>query len=307
MFKANIGAFDGRSWEALCQQVFKRLHANDGYQHIPATPGDFGLEGFCAKTGIGFQCYCPDRHYTRKELYEHQRTKITNDLRKLSIYRAQVKTILGDTQLGVWRFVTPEIGHNSLLAHARSKEKETRGWNLPFLKSDFSIELHDADYYLVEINQIRSALGQGLDFCASPAVIPDLTESQEIYEQNVLRKSHARLAFKAGSTSHSALIARLNQNTLKSFLEADGYFREIERTAPTLYFKLARVINEFEYQVQEQATTWAGSPEELTTRLRHDLEKRLLQIGSEVTTATADCVARHMVARWIAVCTLDYE
>ena len=43
MFNTSYGPFDGPSWERLCQLVFKKKFAADGYQHIPASPGDYGL------------------------------------------------------------------------------------------------------------------------------------------------------------------------------------------------------------------------------------------------------------------------
>lgn len=307
MFKTNIGAFDGTSWEALCQQVFKKKYAGDGYQHIPPSPGDFGLEGFCSVTGIGFQCYCPNSHYTRRELYGRQRAKITDDLNKLKEYQIPLAQILGDAKISTWRLVTPEIGHHDLINHARNKEKEVRSWGLPFLTPDFSIQLHDADYYLLEINEIRAAAGESLDFDSGVAVLPDLPEAQEVYEENVLRKSGARLAQKAGLPNYAASLKRLHKATLDSFLESDGYFRQIEKSAPILYFKIARLINEFEYRVQEQATTWTGPPDDLTNKIRRELEKRLVKLGPEITDATADKIARHMVARWLAICTLDYD
>lgn len=307
MFKTSLGAFDGTSWESLCQQVFKKKHAHDGYQHIPATPGDYGLEGFCSATGIGFQCYCPNNHHTRKELHEHQRDKITTDLKKLKTYKSQLTKILANTTISTWRFVTPEIAHNDLILHARAKEKEVRLWNLPFLSDDFSIELHDAEYYILEINEIRAASGEGIDFCENPAILPTLVETHEVYEDNVLRKTSARLAAKVDSTKHAELVNKLHKQTLDSFLESDGYFRRVERTAPVLYFKMVRLINEFEQYVQEQAYAYVGSPQELTESVRQGLEQRLLKLGPEVTDATAATVARHMVARWLAICSLDYN
>lgn len=307
MFKTSFGAFDGTSWEALCQQVFKQKYACDGYQHIPATPGDFGLEGFCAATGIGFQCYCPDNHYTRKELYGHQRDKITEDLKKLLLYKTQLSKILGATKISIWRFVTPEIAHNDLIQHARSKESEVKAWDLPFVAPNFSIELHDADYYLSEINWIRAAAGEALDFQDSIPELPELADPQEVYEENVLRKSTARLAAKIDSPNHATLINQLHQRTLDTFLASDGYFRRIEKTAPLLYFKVVRLINEFEIFVEDQAITYTGPPEQLTNSLRHDLEKRLIRLGPELTEATAATIARHMVARWLAVCSLNYD
>lgn len=308
MFNTPYGVFNGKSWEGLCQQIFKTKYAQDGYQSIPASPGDFGLEGFCTKTAQGFQCYCPEKLYTQKELYEFQRDKITADLKKLKAYEKDLQEILGDTQIEVWRFVTPHIAHNALLRHARKKEKEVRSWGLPFISPNFRIELQDADFYSLEITAIRSAAGESLYFDTTPAILTKLSETKEVYEENVLKKCNARLQAKAGLPNHAKLLRRLHEVTLESFLEADGFFRTIEKTAPTLYFRLVRLINEFEIHVVTTGATWAGTPEDLTSSVRQQLEGRLArQLAPEVDETTASKIARLMVARWLAVCSLDYD
>ena len=70
MFKTKYGPFNGDSWEDLCQQIFKNKFESEGYQEMKASPGDFGVEGFTKKTGVAFQCYCPDSLYTQDELYK---------------------------------------------------------------------------------------------------------------------------------------------------------------------------------------------------------------------------------------------
>jgi len=308
VFKTSFGTFDGDSWEALCQQVFKKKFAKEGYQPIPASPGDFGLEGFTMLTGLGFQCYCPDKHHTSQELYEAQRDKITRDLGKLKKNEAELQRRFGTTTLGDWYFVTPEINKNDLLAHARSKEEEVRSWNLSILKPDFRVHLHDADHYLIEINEIRSASGEALDFGTIPSALPTLTEPMEIYEDNVLRKCKARLISKQTSTRYDFLVNQINQQTLESFLEADASFRRIQETAPTLYFKLARLINEFEKFVVETSATWDGTADQLTTTVRDKLTQRIVRdLSPQFDETSASQISRHMVARWLAICELDYD
>ncbi|MDY6946986.1 MAG: hypothetical protein SXG53_14815 [Pseudomonadota bacterium] len=308
MLMTNIGAFDGKSWEALCQQVFKKKYAQDGYQQIKASPGDFGLEGFTLLTGFGFQCYCPDKHYPSKELYAAQRDKITTDLGKLKLYEADIAARINGTKLGHWVFVTPELERNVLLKHARTKEEEVRGWNLGILKTDFTIHLRDAEYYLTEINELRSASGLPLDFNVAPPVLQPLDQPQEIYEDNIRRKSGRRMIQKVTSVRYQELLEKLNHQTLTSFLGADGFFKRIEETAPLLYFRLLRLINEYELEVAEAAALWTGTPEELTVHIRDRLAKRVLnELSPEMTETTAAQIARHMVARWIAICELDYD
>ncbi len=237
MFITKFGSFNGSTWEALCQQVFKRKYQSEDYQPMPASPGDFGLEGFTLKSGWGFQCYCPDKHYDRKELYEKQRDKITEDLGKLQIYKGALQARLGSTKLNHWVFVTPEFDKNDLLAHVRTKESLVRSWKLPFLSHDFTVLLYDGDNYLIEINEIRSAAGEALVFDQIAPILAELKGEREDYERNVYRKCQVRLADKKSAANFEQRVQQLQQRTLESFLEADGYFRRIADSAPVIYVR----------------------------------------------------------------------
>ena len=123
MFTTKFGPFNGSPWARLCQLVFKRKYQAECYQQMQASPGDYGIEGYTV-TGMAFQCYCPEKHYDRTELYEKQRDKITADLRKLKDYHSELQSRLGSTKISRWVFVPPEIDRNALLQHAKAKEAE---------------------------------------------------------------------------------------------------------------------------------------------------------------------------------------
>lgn len=307
MFKTTLGVFDGRSWENLCQLVFKRKYGAEGYQQIPATPGDYGLEGFTSISGLGFQCYCPERQYSRREMYEKQRNKISMDLTKLKTNSKDLQAILGQTKIKQWIFVTPELARHALLRHVRTKEREVEGWALQFIDDDFRILLHDAEHYLVEINQIQSAKGQALDFNLTPPVLEELTAPQETYEQNIGRKCQARLEPTAEKPRYDVRFAILYESVLQSFVEADPFLRRIEESEPSLHYKLIRLINEYAISVKEKSATWMGSAEELTQHVTESLTTRIVKdLHPEMNETTASQVARHVVSRWLAICQLDY-
>lgn len=308
MYTCKFGTFHGRAWEDLCQQVFKKKYHADGYQQIPASPGDFGLEGFTLSTGWAFQCYCPEKHYSSEVLYEKQRDKITADLNKLRTYAKELGKRLNGTSLSRWNFVTPTIDANKLLSHAREKEAEVRSWGLPFITHDFSILLQDGDTYVIEINELRSSAGDLLVFDeTTPSLVKEPYPS-EAYEANINRKSEVRLAHKTTSEGYANKLARLKDITLKDFLEADSFFRALHDEAPVIYVRLARLIGEYEQQVVEKSLTWSGSAEDLTYQVRNNLEDKIKNDLPECFgEANASKVARHMTARWIAICELDYE
>ena len=308
VFNTPYGPFDGDSWERLCQQVFKKKFAADGYQHIPATPGDFGLEGFTTSTGCGFQCYCPDALYPDKVLHEKQRDKITVDLKKLRAYEKDLKKLLGTTKLRRWYLVTPTIARNELVKHARSKEAEVRAWNLSILASDFEVLVQDGDHYAAEIQELHLAFGKALDFGGLPTDLPPLGSAPEVYESNILRKTKARLQGRFTAEKITAKEAQLNQRTRREFLEHGSHFRRINDQAPTIHSRLMRLINGYEAYVLETRATWEGTPQQLTDKVREGLAERISrELAPHIDETDAALIARLMVARWIAVCELDYE
>ncbi|MDR0226042.1 MAG: hypothetical protein LBI66_06450 [Burkholderiaceae bacterium] len=307
VYQTAYGPFDGNSWERLCQLVFKRKFTVDGYLHIPATPGDYGLEGFTKTTGCGYQCYCPEKAYSTRELYEKQRNKITSDLNKLQSNQADLLKILGSTKLRRWHLVTPTIAHNDLIKHAQTKEGEVRGWNLSILDADFQILVHDADHYATEIQEIQQAVGRALDFGGLPAVLPVLTDSAEVYEKNVMRKTRARLAH-VSADKLEAKVNRLYASTLREFLDHGLHLKRINDTAPTVHSRLARLINGYEADIGETCVTWEGTPQELTEKIRVGLTERIVKdLAPAIDETGASQIARLIVARWIAVCEVDYD
>lgn len=307
VFITSYGPFDGNSWERLCQLVFKRKFAADGYMHIPATPGDYGLEGFTKTTGCGFQCYCPDKVYSAKDLYEKQRDKISADLKKLRTNEVDLKKVLGTTKLRRWYLVTPTIAHHDLVKHAQAKEAEVRGWNLSILEPDFEVLVHDGDHYVAEIQEMQVALGNALDFGGLPTTLPVLGSSADTYQENVMRKTRARLAGRVAAEKLEARVARLYQSTLREFLDHDAHFRRINDTAPTVHSRLVRLVNGYEAHVVETCSTWEGTPQELTDKIREGLADRIAkELAPAIDETGAAQIARLMVSRWIAVCEVDY-
>lgn len=305
MYQTQFGPFNGRSWEDLCQQVFKAKYAVDGYVSMPASPGDYGIEGYTAHTGLAFQCYCPEKHFNSAQLFESQRDKITTDLGKLEKNLTALTKRLGSTKIREWNFVSPTIDKNELLRHAKTKEAEVRQWGLPILASDFTILLKDGDFYLREIREIQSLNGQPLTFDLTPPQLHDLTADMSEYELNIDRKSSLRVG-EGGNVEKRR--ESLVQITSESFLQSTPYLKTIEISAPTVYFSLLRLFREFELQVRDASATRTGTPEQLTIALRTDLEARIVRdLGEKLDGTTAAQISRHMIARWLAVCQLDFD
>lgn len=302
MLRTQHGTFDGNSWEDLCQQCFKIRHASDGYQQMFASPGDFGIEGY-TRNGLAFQCYCPDEDYEMSQLYVKQRDKITEDLKKLKTYEAQLKERLGGCKIKIWYFVTPIARHNDLLKHATSKKSEVLNWNLSILADDFDIQIRDAEFYLNEIYQLRTINGNKLTYDID-TVKDDFIENDkmDLYNGNIDRKNRKRVR-----DSNQKRLTKLNNSTLSSLVKGDERLKKMMNVSPAVYIQLVRVINQYETEVNQMCATWSDEAEDLIERikesLRHLIEKELPNLS----VADQGEIVMHMVAKWIALCPLDFE
>ncbi len=306
MIQTKYGTFNGGSWEDLFQRVFKLKYGDQNYQEMPASPGDYGIEGFVLNTGIAFQCYCPDRLYSVTELYEKQRDKITKDLGKLKTYQSAIAARLGTEKLSEWVFVTPDITHNDLVKHSRTKETEVRSWNLPILTDDFRVVLKDADHFGEEIKKIYASTGTKLTFLEAEPILSisdneDLTE----YELNISRKNKKRCI--VDGNLQTSQHQKLNEITIRKLFEGESLFKKIEKEAAEIYFQILRVINQYEDEVDELSVTWQGSPEELIQKVRSELATRLKESISLLGETDIYKIADHMTSKWLALCPLSIE
>ena len=313
MYRSKIGVFNGDSWEELCQSIFKAKYRDQGYQEIRASPGDFGIEGYVTDTNTAYQCYCPNFHYNQTELYNKQREKITEDLEKLREYESEIGSRLGGTLIKSWCFVTPEVNRNKLLRHAKEKQKQVRSWNLKILSPDFRVLIHDADFYLKEINEHRALAGEAIQLNSLPLEVPELEKKSE-YEENILRKTKLRIA--AGQANnlnltdeqHQKKIDKLYDRTLNDFLNFNVFCTQLDASSSVVYHKVERILATFQKQVDDWSDTLSATPNELTEKIRTDLTNRLLEeLRPHVDYALATDIVNHAVANWLGLCQLDYE
>jgi hypothetical protein len=126
---------DGDDWETFCQSCLKIKPQNHHYNSVPADDGgDYGLDGFNS-LGDVYQCSCPEKEYTDKEVYGHQRKKITDDFKKLNIYKDKIRKMLNGVKIKTWHFTTPVVKSKYLIIHCNKNEIKALG--LDFIDKDF--------------------------------------------------------------------------------------------------------------------------------------------------------------------------
>lgn len=256
MFKTEYGNFNGTSWEDFCQICFKKKYELEGYQEMPAWQGDLGIEGF-TRTGIVFQCYCPDEEFTPDALYEKQRDKITTDLKKLSTNEIELANYLKTIKVKQWIFVTPGYKKKDIVKHCQDKAEEYRNLNLSILDAGFDVLIYDIDFFATEIPLVLDYRKQKVEINPSTqksdSEIADWKTKEISLVDNAIRKHGQRIS--ATLANRDGKINTLTQSSIKSFLNGNITIKIMQEKFPKDYEKFVRVVSQYESRVEEMCIT----------------------------------------------------
>ena len=309
MYKTAYGVFNGDSWEDFCQQCFKRKYELDGYQEMPATfKGDLGIEGF-TRTGILFQCYCPDMEYTPVKLYEAQRNKITIDLKKLVNNQKELKAYLGDMKISTWIFVTPEYNNKEIVRHCREKAEELRRMNLPLLEDDFDVLIYDIEFFSAEIPIILNFRQEKLDIDIaekkSPKEIADWKSKEISLVDNAIKKHRQRVPESAKNIDDK--VNMLTQKSVSDFLNGDTMIRKWAEKYQDQFEKFQKVIALFEEKVKEKCAVNEETSNNLYNEIEIELRDKLKESFAYLDDIMIDRLTCRVMADWILRCPLSFE
>ena len=301
MYKTAYGVFNGSSWEDFCQQCFKRKYESDGYQEMPATfKGDLGIEGY-TRTGILFQCYCPDMEYDAKKLYEAQRDKITKDLSKILLYEKELKAYLLDTKIFKWIFVTPEYTNKELVKHCREKGREYRSMKKAIFNEGFDVLVHDIEFFSAEIPIILKFRQDKLDIDApnkkTEKELADWKSKEISLVDTAIKKHKQRMPI--GATNIDSKVNKLTQKSISDFLNGDSMIRKWAEKYQDQYEKFQKVVSQFEESVEVRCAVFEGDNNALYVEIEKELNIKIQTSFSFLDETMIDRLTNRVMADWI--------
>ena len=308
MYKTLYGNFNGDSWEDFCQLCFKLKYENDGYQEMPAWQGDLGIEGF-TRSGIFFQCYCPDTEYNPDKLYEMQRDKITTDLGKLVTYEKELKAYLKAIKVTKWIFVTPEYKKKDLVKHCQDKAEEYRKITSSILDPSFDVLVHDIEFYSEQIPIFLNFREKKLDIDPkerkSDTEIADWKTKSISLVDNAIKKHSQRVP--ATAKNIDVKINNLTQKSISDFLNGDAMIRNWAEKYQDQYEKFQKVVDQFEKRVEEKCAVSDGNSNVLYNEIEVELRDKIKKSFDFLDDTMIDRLTSRVMADWILRCPISFE
>jgi len=141
--------WDGNNWEQFVIGLLQEKHKNDGFQRVPSSGGDGGIDGW-AGNGTVYQCYAAEGLLPTKELAKRQKEKISDDIKKFHGNAHVLSKIIGtnpERKIDKWILMVPNIANKEVLEFCQNKTKELREIvtreKIPYASSEIQIYIHD--------------------------------------------------------------------------------------------------------------------------------------------------------------------
>lgn len=309
---------DGDEWEAFCQSCLKIKHQQHNFKSVPAdSGGDYGLDGYNS-IGDAYQCYCPEKEYTDKELYEHQRDKVTKDVQKLFDYQTKLRKILNGNKIKIWHFTTPLIKSKELLLHCNTKENLVKSWNLDFIDDNFEIGLKDYEYFLPEIPSVidssrflKPITYQEIDFTSTEPNNQTLEDFKAVYENNTfvengLRKN-AKLFPVNSEKDYGENIVLLTDSQIKDFIVGEDILVKWSNFNNKLYEKFVRVRNSLGKRVAKESLIPVDNNREKLKEIDNTVKALINKEFHFLSESNKEELTAYLVSFWILECSLDFS
>ncbi|WP_374440277.1 hypothetical protein [Epilithonimonas sp.] len=317
MFKIpNLGISfsNGDEWEDFCHSCLKIKHQNDNYKTVDASSGgDSGIDGFTA-TGEVYQCYCPEKEYTDKELYEKQRDKITKDIQKLYDYQNSIRPLLNGVKIKTWHFTTPLYKEKSLILHCNDKENLVKGWDLDFIDTDFKIAITDIGHFrqvmIYVLPDIGKVAGSAIDFTVSTPDSSIIDEYKNNTGNNLLINNaidkNTKL-FPQNGVDYSKNILERTNITIEDYLIGENIKKLWSNEFDTQYEKFLRLISTMEREVKKQSTLPFDDNAKKMEEIRKMVKDKLdIEFPNFLSESNKEEIASAVIADWLMRCPLNF-
>lgn len=310
------GYMEGNAWEDLCVQCYRSLYQHAHYTPIPAVQGgDGGIEGF-TMSGVVHQCYCPERAYSENELYEHQRTKMTNDINKLiDLTYAKRLQAWGVPPISEWHFNIPEYKDPRILAHAETKRQEVLAAKVAspkdfeYICDDFRIIIKTAESLAPEISKIlRTNLTDlKLNLAIQHTGVPDWDQCDSEKVENIRRKIKAIMH--VDDDNNEELNVVLNMY-IEFYISGIEVMNSLRINAPEFYVDLYKLeqLYKNEVTIKTRMHTNRELNNELFNEILDKFQSKLESDFSKVLTQASIGELKHdLVASWLADCSMEFR
>lgn len=305
---------DGKRWEELCDSCYKDRYQEKHHTKVPSNyQGDAGIEGF-TRSGVVYQCYCPEKEYTDNELYEAQRSKVSRDIGKL-IDEANAKKLvaLGINCIKEWHFVIPEYRDKRIVEHLEIKRLEVLDKKAKDPETFFYIDdniilvVKDAEDFKVElVRLIRNPLVDiKLNLAVKSVKNVDWTKCDTEKINNIKRKILAIMNTDENDDDYKDMV----QYWAESYLKGIEIMSKLQQSHGSIYEDLFELEQQYKGDVSMKSKMNIDHSVNITlfNEIMSDFESTLTKEFEFFSKPSIIELKNDLISGWLADCSLQFK
>ncbi|MFI1430401.1 hypothetical protein [Streptomyces lydicus] len=300
--------WDPDSWQEWAIRLLRQQYGADNVIKVPDQDrGDLGIECF-TRSGIVYQCYCPENpDLGPRALYDNHRDKITKDIKKFIQNEVELTRLFDSVKIRSWILFTPRHESHKTVQHCSEKATLVRRANLPYVATDFIVDVHE----LADYKDSAEILRRGPILPAPvgvPATIPKVTADGIDFRQvqspliSVMDEKLSRIPRLANPDKRATYRAHL----LGSHLTGEGLLDRYMESIPEVYQQIVDCVASV-----ERGLLLAYGPGDLPHKVLgsviDEVCERVEQVVPGIAKSNAESIALMAVTDWLQQCPLDFE
>lgn len=289
-------------WEMFSLDLLQNRHGVLNVCKIPAKhKGDFGLDYYCPKDAVAYQCYSVEEPTDIATRANRQKDKITTDLGKLLKNQKEIGKLFLGVPIKHWVLLAPLHDSKELNLHCSKKTNDLRKTGCSVLDEQFEVGIHDQSSF--PAGSIQAGLQNIAEVKLS---VPIPTQEELSAWQAGSTALLANATHKLGKVTDPDDLEGAVEEAASSFLQGSALIDILRDGSPDMHDRIISIVNRRSRRLQLVGTSQT-SPASMV--LGDELDFIIDALRNEVpslSTDNAEQIAYGVIYEWIMRCPLDF-
>lgn len=297
-----IQVWNPDEWELFALSLLHGRHGPLHVQKIPAAhKGDYGIDYYCTKESVAYQCYAVAEPIDIATRAERQKKKITTDLTKLIANHAEIAKIFLGVPIKHWVLIAPLHDSKDVNLHCAKKTNDLRKAGCAALDPTIEVMIQDPTAFPNDVVAMGlSALSKVTLSIPSPS--QSELDSWVAGSSDLLANATQKLKKRAAPDRLEDVVAE----AVKSFLQGNALLDALRSGSPDLHEKVMSAIKSRARRLQFAGPQAGGSAGEILHGELDALIAAMQSAAPSLSAENAEQIAYGSICEWIMRCPLDF-
>lgn len=289
-------------WETFSLSLLQHRHGHLNVHKIPAAhKGDFGLDYYCPKDRVAYQCYAVEEPIDIATRADRQKKKITRDLAKILKNHSEISKLFHGTPMLHWMLLVPLHDSKDINLHCSKKTSDLRKNGCGALDATFEVGVHDQSSFPNNVLAASLANAATISLSVPMPTQVDLDAWRAGSTELLTNTSH-----KLSKLTKPDQLDEAVAQAITSFLQGNALLDSLRDDAPDLYETIKSAIHSRARRLNFVGLQQGVSTNTILTSELDGMVQNLRQAAPNLSGENAEQIAYGVLSEWIMRCSLDF-